>query len=227
MNIRVATLVAMATALVSAHADDLPKASPYHNPFGTYAAIFEVMHPPRVTVRGFDGTPAMEVRYVPSAPSFAAGPLQPALTARTLVAQTRWLQIVTVDIQAPPKLEGAGARLFGRDQPWSMTDTHAEDRKAGSPFYTPTRDGDFLDNPTFMGTENEFPVRRKSWVAELFLVRVEGTSVQPIAGLQWGFGFDELGFLIPKPPRVLTRADWETYRTELIKEYPAWSFPEH
>lgn len=165
----------------------------------------------------------MDILFVPSAPNSAPGPLQPALSAHSRYQNTRWLQVVTIDIPAP-KFEGPGHRLFGRERPWSFTDTSTEQRKEGIPFYSPNRDGDFIDNPTYWG--DDISTRRRSWVAHLFLVRVEGTSVHAIAGLEWGFTFDELGILMPKPLRVLSLPEWESYRTDLAKEYPAWQFPE-
>lgn len=209
-------------ASLSGCKNEAPQATPYFNPKGDYDSIFRLLSPPRVPVRGFDGSPAMEIRFVPSAPNFAPGPLQPALAAHSLSKDTRWLQIVTIDIPAPNP-EGAGNCLFGRKRPWSFTDTHPDQRKEGIPFYSPNRDGDFIDNPTYWG--NDISAHRHSWVAHLFLVRVEGTSVHPIAGLEWGFGIDELGVLMPKPLRVLSISNWESYRAELAKEYPAWQFP--
>lgn len=207
---------------ISACRDEAPKATPYFNPKGDYESIFRLMHPPQVHVSGFDGSPAMDIWFVSSAPNSAPGPLQPALKAHSRLQNTRWLQIVTIDIPFP-NLEGTGNFLFGRKQPWSFTDTTSDQRKKGVPFYTPNREGDFVDNPTYWG--NDIGNHRRSWVAHLFLVLVEGTSVQAIAGLEWGFAIDGLGVLMPKPLRVLSPADWESYRTELAKEYASWKFP--
>jgi hypothetical protein len=204
-------------------AGEVPKTTPYSNPNGDYESIFRLMRPPRLAIRGFAGSPAMEVFFVPSAPSYAPGPFQPALAAHSLSPKTRWLQIVTIDCPAPQH-EGSGDRLFGRERPWSLVDTPAGQRREGSPFYPPTHDGDFIDNPVYWG--DDIATNRRSWVAQLFLVRVDGTSVQAIAGLEWGFAFDALGVLMPKSLRVLGPSDWEVYRRELAKEYPAWQFPE-
>ena len=223
MKISFILLAMLILAFDHGRADDAPKATPYFNPNGDYESIFRLMRPPQVAVRGFDGSPAMDIVFVPSAPNFAPGPLQPALAACARSQDTRWLQVVTIDIPAP-KPEGAGHRLFGRERPWSFTDTSTEQRKEGIPFYNSNRDGYFIDNPTYWGPD--ISTRRRSWVAHLFLVRVEGTSIHAIAGLEWGFGFDDLDILMPKPLRVLSLPDWESYRTDLAKEYPAWHFPE-
>lgn len=218
--------ILLAVLLLTANSgltEDAPKATPFNNPNGDCESIFRLMRPPRATVRGFDGAAAMDILFVPSAPDFAPGPLQPALAAHSRSQDTRWLQIVTIDIPSP-KLEGSGHALFGRKRPWSFTDTTTDHRREGIPFYTPNREGDFLDNPTYWG--NDISTNRRSWIAHLFLVRVEGTSIHAIAGLEWGFGFDELGVLMPKPLRVLSLSDWKSYLTELAKEYPTWQFPE-
>lgn len=224
-TIKIGCLLVAAGVLlgVSAHAGERSKATPYDNPNGDYESIFRLMHPPQLTIRGFDGTPAMQILFVPSAPSYAPGPFQPALEAHALAPNTRWLQIVTIDDPAP-KHERPGDRLFDRERPWSLTDTPTELRQKGIPFYPPARDGDFMDNPTYWG--EDIATHRRSWMAQLFLVRVEGTSVQAIAGLEWGYAIDALGVLMPKSLRVLAPTDWELYRAELAKNYPAWQFPE-
>lgn len=224
---RLQIMVAVASfafARACACADDsIPKPQPYFNRNGDLESVFQIMRPPLGKVPGFDGAAAMEFRYVPSAPASAPGPLQPAITAASLRPGTRWLQIVTIDIKSPKK-DGAGSRLLDHDRPWTFTDTYRQKRLDGDPFYPPTADGRFIDNPGYWG--DDMPVARRDWQAHLFLVRVQDNIVTPLAGLEWGFGFDNFGALNPKPLRALTREDWAKYQTALAKEYPKWSFTE-
>lgn len=214
--------MAVILASLSGCSHRTPVATPYYNPDGDYDAIFRKLSPPAISVLGFDGKPVMDIRYVPSAPDFAPGPLQPALKAHSCSAGTRWIQVVTIDIPAPVQ-SGAGNLLFGRKRPWSFTDTSPDQRTKGVPFYSPNQDDvDFIDNPTYWG--GDISKDRRSWVAHLFLVQVQGTSVRPLAGLEWGFGVDELGVLMPRPLRLLPVSTWESYRVEFAKEYSAWKF---